>query len=156
YKTPIYLTANAVIPPLGTLSGVPKVQTTEQIYFTLVLPAGPKPSHGWPVAIYGIGAGEGKDFADTDVTGSLADHGIATIIINPFGYGWGPASTVEIDKKDGSKITIPANGRGRDLNGDGHIDNGEGSVAAGANEPGDRDSRRQTVVDWMQLVREIQ
>src|SRR5262249_33041937 len=85
YLTPIYLTQNVVIPPVGSLSGVPIVQSNERVYFTLVLPGGPKPPHGWPVAIYGIGAGEGKDLADTDVTGSLADHGIATIIINTFG-----------------------------------------------------------------------
>jgi hypothetical protein len=94
FASPFYLTSDVVLPPAGTLSDVPHPQNYDQVYFTLLLPAGPKPPHGWPVAIYGHGAGESKDFSIPDVSGPLANDGIATLVINADGYGWGPASTV--------------------------------------------------------------
>jgi hypothetical protein len=54
-------------------------------------------------------------------------------------------------------VTFPAGGRGIDQNGDGTIDSTEGVNAIGAQSlVAGRDGLRQTVVDIMQLVREIQ
>src|SRR5207302_4581978 len=54
-------------------------------------------------------------------------------------------------------VTFSAGGRGMDQNGDGVIGPGEGAAAASPNTIiGERDAYRQTVADWMQLVREIQ
>jgi hypothetical protein len=108
------------------------------------------------VVIYGHGGGEGKDFAATDISGATAAQGIATIIINAAGYGWGPASTLSITKNDGTVVTIPAPGRGSDLDGDGFITAGDGAFGIGPLAAFDRDSNQQTAADWMQLVREIQ
>ena len=155
FTSPFYLTSDVALPQAGSLSGGPHPQSYNQVYFTLLLPAVPKPPHGWPVAIYGHGAGESKDFAITDVSGPLANDGIATLVINADGYGWGPASSVVLTKTDNSSVIIPAAGRSFDQNDDGIIGTGEGAVANGPYEPGDRDSRRQTVADWIQLVREI-
>ena len=54
-------------------------------------------------------------------------------------------------------MTFPAGGRGFDQNGDGTIDSTEGvGAAAPFTLVGSRDGLRQTVIDLMQLVREIQ
>jgi len=156
FSSPSYLNSDIVIPPVGTLTGNPAVQATNQIYFDLVTPPGPKPKNGWPVAIYGHGAGGSKDLDVIDIAGQNSEHGVATILINAAGQGYGPASTITVQKTDKTVVTIPAPGRGADLDNDGFITQGDGGVAIGANEPGDRDSRRQTVADWMQLVREVQ
>src|SRR5262249_14874729 len=44
------------IPPVGTLTGNPRRQSINEVYFNLYLPSGPKPAQGWPVAIYGYGS----------------------------------------------------------------------------------------------------
>ena len=43
YRSPDYETAQRFIPPTGTHLGIPAVQGTNEIFFNLVLPAGPKP-----------------------------------------------------------------------------------------------------------------
>jgi len=37
------------------LTGVPAVQSVNNLVFTLFVPAGPTPAGGWPVAIFGHG-----------------------------------------------------------------------------------------------------
>src|SRR5437667_5453556 len=54
YRSPDYETADKFIPPVGTLSGTPKVQGTNQVFFNLFLPSSPKPIGGWPVAIFAM------------------------------------------------------------------------------------------------------
>ena len=52
YLSPDYETAAKVIPPVDTASGVPTVQSENEIYFNLFLPSGTPPAEGWPVAIF--------------------------------------------------------------------------------------------------------
>ena len=75
------------IPPVATRTGTPVVQGTNDIYFNLFLPSGPPPSGGWPVVIFGHGAGNPKNVGPLSVASSMAHHGIATIAINAVGFG---------------------------------------------------------------------
>src|SRR6266576_3202352 len=99
------------IPPIGTRTGTPVVQATNQIYFNLFLPSGPKPPGGWPVALHGTGA-DGSKQRDLWVVATLAEHGIATIIINSVGRGFGPLSTLTVTQTVDPPVTFPAGGRG--------------------------------------------
>jgi dienelactone hydrolase len=164
YRSPDYETAAGVIPAVGTLTGTPNVQRTNDVYFNLFLPSGPEPAGGWPVVIGGHGAGGNKDTGNTPIriAAKLAQRGVATITINAVGHGGGPLSTLTVTKIDGTTITLPSGGRGVDVNGDGFIQTtgiGEGLLAAANGREAivlARDGLRQTVVDLMQLVREIQ
>jgi hypothetical protein len=89
---------------------------------------------------------------------SLAAHGIASIGINGYGFGFGPAGQLIVTRNDGTSLTIPDQGRSIDQDGNNVIGNGEGSVAAAALNwtIGERDGYRQTVADLIQLVRVIE
>jgi hypothetical protein len=168
YSSPDYQTPAGVIPAVGTLTGTPAVQETNEVYFNLFLPSGPEPPGGWPVVIAGHGGGVGgKNLGSNPVESAarLAEHGLATIAINGAAFGGGPEGTLTVTKKDGSNpVTLPAGGRTVDLNGDGVFDQPPGTVPEGSYPELDgseaivflRDGFRQTVVDWMQLVREIE
>jgi hypothetical protein len=148
--------AGEFIPPVGTRSGTPLVQGTNTIYFNLFLPSGPKPPGGWPVALHGTGA-DGSKHRDVWVVATLARQGIATIVVNAVSRGFGPNGTVKVDRTGGPSVTLPAGGRGSDQNGDGVIGSQEGQNATGPQTiVGNRDAQRQTVVDYMQLVRVIE
>src|SRR5262249_20089132 len=101
------------IPPVGTLTGTPTVQGVNEIYFNLFLPSGEKPAQGWPVAIYGHGASGSKQ-RDLNVAATLAEHGIATVIINDVARGFGPLGTLTVNQTDGESVTFAAGGRGFD------------------------------------------
>lgn len=167
YISPNYEASGQFIPAVGTLTGEPAVQGQNDIYFTLVLPAGTPPSNGWPVAIFGHSANTSKDSRLFLVAADLAQHGIATIGINAVGHGDGPLSTLQVTQKVGGTITFSSGGRGIDQNGDGTIGTNEGirvflpvgnSTASPQTFVGinNRDGLRQTVVDLMQLVREVE
>src|SRR5262249_19983172 len=138
--------------------GTPVVQGYNYIYFTLYLPSGPKPEAGWPIGLIGGGARGNQHFDSGMFASKLAANGIATIGINNVGQGFGPLSTLRVNMKDGSSLTIPDVGRGIDRNGDNMITNPEGGGAVGplAWTISARDSNRQTVIDLMQLVRVIE
>ena len=156
YASPDYETAAKVIPPYGTATGTPVPQGTNQLQFTLFGPAGVKPAGGWPVAIFGHGFTDSKNGAPWVVASSLAHAGIAMIAINVVGHGFGAAGTYTATTPAGP-VTFRAGGRGIDQNGDGTIDSTEGVNAAPPQTlVGNRDGLRQTVIDNMQLVREIQ
>jgi hypothetical protein len=157
YRSPDYETAGKVIPPYGTATGVPVPQSTNDVYFNLWLPAGAKPAGGWPVAIFGHGFTDSKQGAPIAVASTLASRGIATIAINVVGHGGGPLGTITVLGSTGPVATVSAGGRGIDQDGDGDIESTEGvNAAAPATLVSNRDGLRQTVVDLMQLVREIQ
>jgi hypothetical protein len=167
YRSPDYETAEGVIPPIGTFTGTPAVQRTNDIYFNLFLPAGPEPAGGWPAVIAGHGAGGGgKNTGNVPVAiaATLAEHGLATIAINAVGTGGGPLGTLTVTKTDTSTVTLPAGGRNVDRNGNGIFDHPAGSLPEGLYTAPDgpdaiifvRDGLRQTAVDLMQLAREIQ
>ena len=156
YSSPDYENADEVIPVAGTRVGVPAVQSINQLGFTLFIPSGPEPHGGWPVAIFGHGFTDSKDGAPWAVASSLAHAGIATIAINVVGHGGGAAGTYTVTRTDGSSVTLPSGGRGIDQDHNGKIDSTEGVSAVGALQlVGNRDGLRQTVVDLMQLVRDL-
>ncbi|TMI34304.1 MAG: hypothetical protein E6H41_13095, partial [Betaproteobacteria bacterium] len=158
YLSPDYQAAGEFIPPVGTRTGVPVPQRMNSVYFNLVLPAGSRPAAGWPVAIFGHGFGDSRHNSPFAVAASMAARGIATIAINVVGHGSGPLGTVTVNRSGGApSISFPAGGRGIDQSGDGVIASTEGSAAAAPRTLiGSADALRQTTVDLMQLVRQIQ
>jgi len=159
YTSPDYETSDKFIPAVGTRTGVPGVQVTNDVYFNLFLPAGTPPAGGWPVAIFGHGFGDSKNNSPFVVASRMASNGIATIAINVVGHGRGSLGTLVVNRtaSNGGPVTLPDGGRGIDQNGDTAIDTTEGSSAAPPRGIiGSRDGLRQTVVDLMQLTRVIE
>jgi hypothetical protein len=165
YSAPVYRVRSGdrdhpgeFIPAVGTRTGIPLVQGTDDITFVLYLPSSPKPAGGYPVAISGHGGAENKT-ASQLTAAKLAEEGIATIAIDGPGYGFGPLSTYSVVFTDSSSVTFQSGGRGFDQNGDGLIVAGEGFRAAAPRDVLDisgRDGHRQWAADHMQLVREIE
>jgi len=157
FSSPDYEAAGRFIPPIGTRSGRPVAQGANDLVFTLFLPAGARPAQGWPVALFGHGFGDTMNNSPYVVGASMAAQGIATVAINVVGHGGGAAGTLTVARGGDLPVTLPAGGRGIDQNGDGLIDATEGSSAAPPRGIiGSRDGLRQTVIDLMQLVREIE
>ena len=155
YNSPDYETAAKVIPPLG--STAPPIQGTNRVYFNLFLPTGTAPAGGWPVAIFGHGFGDNKNSSPFVVASSLARRGIATIAINVVGHGGGGLGTLIVNRAAGPPVVLPGGGRGIDQDGNTTIDSTEGVNAAAPHTLiSNRDGLRQTVIDLMQLVREIE
>jgi hypothetical protein len=152
YSSPDYETPARFIPAVGTRTGTPVPQGTNEIQFTLFLPSGTKPAEGWPVAIFGHGFGDSKNGAPWAVASSLAQRGLATITINVVGHGGGALGTYTVQRAAGD-VTLPAGGRGIDQDANGAIDSTEGVNAAPPRTLiGNRDGLRQTAIDLMQLV----
>jgi pimeloyl-ACP methyl ester carboxylesterase len=87
----------------------------------------------------------------------LAAAGIATAAIHYAGHGGGERGTLEVESRDGRVVVVPSGGRGIDQDGDGRISPLEGLYATPPKAiVFSRDGTRQTVIDLMQLVREIQ
>lgn len=148
---------NVFIPQVPTRHSVPS-QGSEELFFNLFLPSGPRPSNGWPVAIFGHGFTDSKQGAPFAVASTLAHNGIATIAINVVGHGFGPNSTLTV-QRGASSVTLPEGGRGFDQDGNGQITASEGSstfVLSPQGLLGSRDALQQTTADLMQLVRAIQ
>src|SRR5215471_9619605 len=148
--------AGVFIPAVPTRNEVP-VQTTEDVYFNLFIPAGTRPTNGWPVAIFGHGFTDSKQGAPFAVASTFGHHGIATIAINVVGHGGGALGTFTVIPTSGSPTIIPDGGRGIDQDGNGAIDSTEGVSAVPPRAIiSSRDGLRQTVADLMQLVRVIE
>jgi hypothetical protein len=130
----------------------------DTLAFDLFLPSGTPPPKGWPVVIFGLGGRDYKDEMPWLYAPAFASHGVATVCINVAGEAYGPLSFIRIKLKDGSQVQFPAGGRGKDLNGDGVIDDNEGitTVAPAYKSVGPRDTIRQHIVELMQLVRVIE
>ena len=157
YDSPDYETAAKVIPAVGSATGTPVPQGVNRIQFNLFLPSGAAPAGGWPVAIYGHGFTDSMHGTPYAVASSMARRGIATVAINVVGHGGGALGTLTVSRTSGASVTLAAGGRGIDQNGDGAIDSSEGSSAAPPYTlVSSRDGLRQTVIDLMQLVREIE
>jgi hypothetical protein len=158
FRSPRYITDEPVMAPVGTRAGIPPLQTMDTLYFDLFLPAGAQPPKGWPVVIFGLGGRDYKDEMPWLYAPAFASHGIATVCINVPGEAYGPLSFIKVKSKDGSVVQFPAGGRGKDLNGDGTIDDNEGitTVSLAFKSLGPRDTIRQHIVELMQLVRVIE
>jgi Bacterial virulence factor lipase N-terminal len=149
--------AGVFIPQVPTRHSVPS-QGTEDLFFNLFVPSGPRPTNGWPVAIFGHGFTDSKQGAPFAVASVLAQNGIASISINVVGHGFGPNSTLTLNQ-GATSVTFPEGGRGFDQDGNGQITSSEGSstfFASAQGTIGSRDALQQTVADLMQLVRAIQ
>jgi hypothetical protein len=152
YLSPQFVTRQAVIPPVPT-KRTPKARSAARLGFAMLLPQGAPPAGGWPVAIYGPGFT--RSYFDLYVT---ADHnaglGIATIAIDPLGHGYGPKSTITINRS----TSFLSYGRGHDLDGDGKITDDEGVQPTGLKNAlvGLRDGLIQTTSDVMTLVRAVE
>lgn len=153
-----FLSPDRHVPATATRSEAPAVQGSEEVDVTVFLPAGTMPHDGWPVAIFGHGYGDDRHLVPMTVAGTLAHAGFATIAINVVGHGGGPNGTLTVLRTGHEPVTLPAGGRGIDLNGDGRIRSTEG-VATRVASPlaliGTRDGLRQTTADLMQLIRAI-
>ncbi|HEY8724111.1 MAG TPA: Ig-like domain-containing protein [Gaiellaceae bacterium] len=156
FASPDYENSSQIIPAVGTLTGVPAVQSVNQLVFTLFVPSGVTPAGGWPVAVFGHGFGDSMNGAPWAVASSLAQAGIATIAINVVGHGFGSASTYTVSQPVGPTETFTAGGRGFDQNGSGTIDSTEGVNAAGGSIVSNRDGLRQTVFDIEELIHMVQ
>lgn len=130
---------------------------TNEIYFNVFLPSGPPPSNGWPVVIAGHPVNNSKNVMPLNVASSMAKYGVATIAINATGHGFGPRSTLTVNRTVGAPITFPEGGRGIDQNDDGAIEDSEGlSTKQPRTAVELSDGFRQTAVDLMQLARVIE
>ena len=158
YRSPRYISNEPVMPAVGTRVGRPPVQSVDTIYVNFFLPAGQQPAAGWPVVVFGVGGGDYKDEEVYLYAAAFAAHGMATACINANGQGYGPLSYLTVTVNDGSSVQFPSGGRSTDLDGDGDIKDNEGvqTVSNAHKILGARDTIRQTVIDFMQLVREIQ
>ncbi len=157
YDSPDYETAGKWIPATGSATGVPAVQSTNRVHFNLFLPNGTAPAGGFPVAIFGHGFGDNKNSSPLIVAASMAQAGIATIAINVVGHGGGSLGTLTVNRTTDGPVTLSAGGRGFDQDGNGTIDSTEGvNAAAPKTLISGRDGLRQTVIDLMQLVRELE
>ena len=157
YLAPSWLTEDRVIPQTPTADAGPVVQGAAQLPFVLIVPAGSPPSGGWPVAVFGHGFSRSN--ADLFLAATQnATRGFATIATDVVGHGFGPESIWQITR-NGVTDTVPAYGRGVDLDGDGTITNTEGVSALPQPTPfaqvSSRDGLRQTAADIMTLVRAI-
>ena len=149
--------AGVFIPQVPTTQSVPP-QGTDEIFFNLFIPSGPRPTNGWPVAIFGHGFTDSKQGAPFAVASTLAHNGIASMAINVVGHGFGPNSTLTV-AQGATTTTFLEGGRGFDQDGNGQITSSEGSstfVLSPQGTIGSRDALQQTTADLMQLVRAIQ
>jgi hypothetical protein len=157
FGSPDYQTPAKYIPATGTLSGQPQPQGRNELTLQLFIPAGAKPAGGWPVAIFGHGITDSMYGAPWAVASVFASRGIATLSINVVGHGGGALGVLTVQRSGAAPVTINAGGRGFDQDGDGGIDSSEGVNAAPPRTAiGNRDGLRQTVVDLMQLVRQVE
>lgn len=157
YSSPSYQVAGQYIPPTPTLGGRPQPVGSQNLVFQLFVPAGPKPAGGWPVALFGHGFTDSMYGAPWTVASVFASRGIATLSINVVGHAGGAAGTLAISQGTAAPVSVPAGGRGFDQDGNGLIDSTEGVNAAPPRTIiSSRDGLRQTVIDLMQLVRQVE
>jgi hypothetical protein len=157
YSSPNYQTAGQYIPATPTLSGRPVQQGTQNLVFQLFVPAGDKPAGGWPVAIFGHGFTDSMYGAPWTVASVFASRGIATLSINVVGHAGGAAGALAVTQGTDQPVSVPAGGRGIDQDGNGLIDSTEGvNAAAPRTIISSRDGLRQTVIDLIQLVRQVE
>ncbi|HEX3140634.1 MAG TPA: hypothetical protein VHQ87_11300, partial [Rhizobacter sp.] len=157
FRSPDYQTPDKYIPVTPTLLGQPVAQGSNELVVEMFLPTSPKPAGGWPVAIFGHGFTDSMYGAPWTVASVLASRGIATVAINVVGHGGGAQSSLYVVPTAGAPVGVPAGGRGIDQNGDDIIDSTEGvNAVAPRSIISSRDGLRQTVIDIMQLVRQIE
>jgi hypothetical protein len=157
FFSPEYRSTDQTIPAYPTRTGQPLVLRRVPLIVEIFMPAGPKPARGWPVALVGHGITADLYGDAWAIAPRLAAAGIATAAIHFAGHGGGERGTLEVENRGGPVVVVPSGGRGIDQDGDGRISRFEGLYAAPPKAiVSGRDGFRQTVIDLMQLVREIQ
>ncbi len=157
FQSPSYLNEQRYIPAVPSWTGAPQPSGAEELVFQVFLPAGKAPAGGWPVAVFGHGFTDSMFGAPWVVASMLASHGVATVSLNVVGHAGGSNGYLMFQSADGQTVQVPAGGRGFDQNGDGLIDSTEGVAAVFPDDVlGNRDGLRQTTIDLMQLVRQIE
>ena len=157
YPSRDYETREQAIPAYGTATGTPAAQATNTLGLTLFAPAGRE---------------AGRRLAGRHLRPRLhrqpqrravgcrvvaREAGIASIAINVVGHGFGPPGTLHRSHAGGATGPVPAGGRAIDQNANGVFDSTEGvNAVAPQTLIGNRDGLRQTVIDFMQLVRLLQ
>ena len=146
--------------------GLPDVQITPHIPFTVVIPNTPQPASGYPIIIDQHGLGGNRDIVP-QLGNALAERGFASIGIEAVGHGYrfhDPDGTSQTNRTTADK---EPNFPGGTVVPDGFADQGFFGVSLGAistqlgffnafvNLVGVRDNFRQTCVDLMSLVRLI-
>lgn len=138
---------------VGSREGAPPVTGSQDVYFNLYLPSGQKPANGWPVALLGPGQSQNKEQFPTLMASTFASAGVATLVINANGRGFGPLSTNIITRTDNSKVEFLSGGRGIDRNHDNVYEATEDAYVTMA---GARDTTMQTVIDYIRMARAIE
>ena len=158
YSSPNYQVAGGYMPAVNSLSGAPRAQDNKELVFQLFVPSGEKPAGGWPVAIFGHGFTDSMYGAPWTVASTFASRGIATLSINVLGHAGGAQGKLSVTTAAAATpVEVPAGGRGFDQDGNGTIDDTEGVNAVVPRESiSSRDGLRQTVIDLMQLVRQVE
>jgi hypothetical protein len=159
FYSPNYMASGRYIPPAATLTGTPQQLGTSLLTVQLFLPAGAKPAGGYPVAIFGHGFSDSIYGGPFTVASTLTAQGIAVASINVVGHGGGVFGTLNVLRNSAptAPVSVPAGGRGVDADGNGTIDATEGVAAAAPRQIiSSRDGLRQTAIDVMQLVRQIE
>ncbi len=154
FQSPNFLNAQQYIPitPTGISLAPPGTNT---ILVHTYVPSSAMPAAGYPVIIFGHGFGENSFESPTVVAPAFAKAGFAVMAINVVGHGYGPQTTIQVISSGGARVSVPAGGRGVDLNGDGQISDFEGCFVGLPAPVGVRDCLRQTVADLIQLERVI-
>lgn len=120
------------------------------------IPNAPKPIGGYPVTLIGHGFGDSRLYGPSFLATSVIANSVV-MAIDAVGHGYGPGSQLRFDLLDGTTLNVPFPGRGRDVDGDGKIDAGEGCVLLAPRNPDFSNSCfRETALDYRKLVREIQ
>ena len=157
FSAPNYRNAERIIAPTPSLLGEPRQLGRHDLIFVVFLPSGEMPAGGWPVTLFGHGLTDSMYGSPWAVAASFADQGIATVAINAAGHGGGEKGYLRVLLTDGSDVRVPAGGRSIDADGDGTITIAEGlSAAPPYGLLSHRDGVRQTAIDLMQLVRQIE
>lgn len=156
FLAPSWLGADGTIAQTPTKDTGPRPTGTTRLPFVLTTPPGRAPRGGWPVVVFGHGFT--GNLSNTLATAEANQRrGIATIATTVPGHGSGPRSAWRITTAAGT-TTVPAYGRGRDVDGlpgIGTTDGASPRVGTEAATVGFRDTLRQAALDNMTLRRAV-
>lgn len=156
FRAPNYMVTGDYMPAIGTKTGTPVVQGMADIYVNVIVPSGPRPANGWPVAIFGTGGQGTKDTWLHRVAATMASRGIATVCIPFYGNGTGPKANLTVTTAARGAFTFLSGGRAVDQNNNNTFEPNEGIEAMTvAFAIGLRDSYQQSSVDRMVLARAV-
>lgn len=156
FRSPRYLGVNLTIPSTPTGTPLAAASETSEIPFHVFLPASAPPPGGYPVLLAAHGLGDSRFGMPTALMALAHLTGYAVVAMNSVGHGYGPNSAVVFLFEERRIVEVAAPGRGLDIDGNQRIDAFEGCIVVAPGSPiGARDCIRQTVIDYLQLVRAL-